>query len=125
MWSHYLAVGVGGAFGSMTRLFLSRLLPATLFTYLPFSILCVNVLGCFAMGALTEWLSLYAVQNSTLKIFLTTGFLGGFTTFSAFSLEFGLLCQRNLYGWALCYAAGSVVASLIGFWLGLRLIRIF
>lgn len=125
MWSHYVAVGVGGALGSMMRLFLSRLLPDTLFTYLPFPILCVNVLGCFVMGALTEWLSVYYLQTPTLKMFLTTGFLGGFTTFSAFSLEFGLLCQKNFYGWALCYMASSVVASVIAFWIGLRLVRVF
>ncbi|MBX9697345.1 MAG: CrcB family protein, partial [Alphaproteobacteria bacterium] len=60
-----------------------------------------------------------------LRAFLTTGFLGGFTTFSAFSLEFALLCEKNLWSLAFAYAVLSVVSTLGGFFIAIRLVRFF
>lgn len=120
----YLFVGLGGALGAIARVALTRILPGFLFG-MPLAIMCVNILGCFALGLLTEFLAVYWNPSWAMRHFMIQGFLGGFTTFSAFSLEFGLLYEKGLSVTALVYAALSVGLSLAGFFGGLRLIRIF
>lgn len=120
----YLFIGLGGALGAMARVALCRIFPSFILS-IPFKILCVNVIGCFAMGLLTEVLTLYWNASTDTRHFLVQGLLGGFTTFSAFSLEFGLLYQRGLYASAILYAALSVSLSLLFFFGGLKVIRLF
>jgi len=92
---------------------------------MPLAIMCVNILGCFALGVVTEVLALYWNASWNMRHLMIQGFLGGFTTFSAFSLEFGLLYEKGLSTTALVYALSSVVLCLVGFFGGLKLIRIF
>ena len=114
----------GGALGSGTRHLLNigigRLTGAAGFPWWTFAI---NVTGCFFMGALIELLALRFNGSQDLRTFLATGILGGYTTFSAFSLDFVTLMNRHDYVGAGAYVIGSVVLSLIGVYAGLWLVR--
>lgn len=119
----YTAVAIGGALGAVSRVAISKALPATFLIHLPFQMLAINVIGCFMMGLLAELFAFYWPPSSTFQTFLTVGFLGGFTTFSAFALEFALLVDRGLMAWASLYAGLSVIFSLLGFFSGMKLIK--
>lgn len=119
----YILVGLGGALGALARVALGKLLPIAAMG-IPVPILCINVLGCFFMGGLTTALSGYGAEASSMRTFLATGCLGGFTTFSAFAFEFGSLYEKNFYGSALLYATFSVTLSLIFFFVGAKLSRV-
>ncbi len=122
MISHYLLVALGGALGAVTRLGLGRLIPDTLW-HIPFPILLINVLGCFLMGIISALMTFYGSTSDHLRTFLMPGFLGGFTTFSAFALDVGLLWERGEMGHAFLYAGASLVLSLTAFFLGVFIIR--
>lgn len=122
MISHYIAVGIGGAIGSIARVFLSKLLPVSV-SGIPLQILLVNVIGCFLIGLLAEVMALYWPVSENVRYFLISGLLGGFTTFSAFALEFGLLIEKNNYIEAFLYAILSFGLSIGFFFLGLKLVR--
>ena len=89
----------------------------------PWHTLAVNLIGCFAMGVIVELMALRLNVGNDVRAFLTTGILGGFTTFSAFSLDFALLVERKSYAAAGAYAAGSVLLSLAAVFAGLHLVR--
>lgn len=125
MLNTYIAIGIGGALGAVSRFGLGRILPATVFTHFPLQIFLINALGCFLMGILLEFMAFYWSPSALIRSFLTTGFLGGFTTFSAFALEFGLLIDKDLHNHAIFYALSSVMVSLLCFFGGLRLVRLF
>ena len=118
-----LWVAAGGALGSAARygvnVWSGRLFGAEF----PWHTFIVNVVGCFAMGVLVELMALKLNVGNDTRAFLTTGILGGFTTFSAFSLDFALLVERKTYGAALAYGLGSVALSLIAVFAGLSLVR--
>ena len=120
-----LWVALGGAIGSAARygvnVFSARLWGAEF----PWHTFIVNVAGCFAMGLLVGLMGLRLNVGPEVRAFLTTGILGGFTTFSAFSLDFALLVERKSYGAAVAYGAGSVVLALAAVFLGLSLVRSF
>jgi len=122
MFFTYISVGCGGALGAIARVALSRLLPAT-FIDMPIQILCINVLGCLIMGLLAEGMALYWDVPENMRFFLVSGFLGGFTTFSAFALEFGLLVEKGHYFSAISYATLSFVLSIVAFFSGVRVLR--
>lgn len=124
MLLHYLFIAIGAALGGVSRVALTNALPAHLFQ-IPTAILIVNIIGCFSIGVLTEVLALHTAITENLRYFLIPGFLGGFTTFSAFTLEFGLLYEKNLWGSAILYASMSVLLCFLAFFGGLKLIRIF
>lgn len=123
MLSMYFAIGLGGACGAIARAFLVRMLPATILQ-IPLPILIINIVGCLIIGIITEIFANYSPDNQFLKLFLTTGFLGGFTTFSTFSLDAGLLINRQLYGSAFLYIILSVTLSIAAFFGGLRIVKI-
>ena len=84
----------------------------------------INVLGGLCMGVLVGWLARYEVGAATrLRLLLGVGVLGGFTTFSSFSLEAVNMLQRKAYGVAAVYVGGSVVLSILAVMLGLVLMR--
>lgn len=115
----FLQVALGGALGSMARYGVNIL--AGRVTGLPLGTLTVNIAGCFAMGLLASVLALRGGQH--LAPLLLTGVLGGFTTFSAFSLDTLTLWQRGAAGLALGYVAASVLLSLAAVAAGLALGR--
>ena len=97
---------------------------ARLFGYgFPFGTLAVNVMGSFLMGLVAGYFAFRPGMGQHVRLFLTTGVLGGFTTFSAFSLDTALLVERHSYGLAAGYAVGSVAASVSALFFGLALFR--
>ena len=115
----FVGAGIGGALRHGVNVGAARL-----FGYgFPFGTLIVNVLGSFLIGLLAGWFAFRPGVPQDMRLFLTTGILGGFTTFSAFSLDAALLIERNAYALAAAYALGSVTASLVALFLGLALFR--
>ena len=117
MASQWLAVGAGAAIGAWIRWGLGLALNASI---LPLGTLLVNLGGGLLMGIALAYFVTVPTQNE-LRLFVMTGFLGGLTTFSAFSAEaFGLL-QRQEYAWAsahiLSHVLGSLLMTALGFWL--------
>ncbi len=115
----FLGAGLGGALRHAVNLLAFRLTGASF----PAGTLFVNVSGSFVMGLLAGWFALRGEAPQALRLFLATGILGGFTTFSAFSLDVALLWQRGEPGMAALYIGASVVLSLAGVFAGLALIR--
>lgn len=119
--TRFLIVAAGGALGAMARYGLGRLLPSSSW---PWGTLAVNVVGGLAMGLLTGWLAFRGgAQAESLRLFAAVGVLGGFTTFSAFSLETALMIERRDFAMAGGYIAASVVLSVAALFLGLMLAR--
>ncbi|MDG1436444.1 MAG: CrcB family protein [Rickettsiaceae bacterium] len=121
---HYIFIGCGGALGAIMRTVIGELLPITILG-ISSPILLVNIIGCFAIGFLTEIMTLYWPISVNMKYFLISGFLGGFTTFSSFILEFGLFVEKNEYIYALSYAFLSFLLSAIGFFAAVKIVRLF
>jgi CrcB protein len=117
----FLGAGIGGALRHGVNVGCARMCGAAF----PWGTLTVNVLGSFIMGVLAAWLTFKAGEgwSQPLRLFLTTGILGGFTTFSAFSLDAVLIWERGQVGLAVAYVAASVVLSIAGLFAGLVLIR--
>ena len=107
----FFAVGIGAALGAWLRWGLGLLLNA-LHPTLPMGTLIANLVGAYLMGVL---IALFAITtpSSELRLLLTTGFLGGLTTFSAFSGEAFTLLQRHQYAWAAVHISSHVIGSLI------------
>lgn len=117
----FLGAGLGGALRHGVNGLALRLVGAVF----PWGTLTVNVVGSLVMGLAVGWFALRADPSPGSRLFLTTGLLGGFTTFSAFSLDFALLVERGQAGAALAYAALSVALSLLAVFVGLQLVRTF
>jgi CrcB protein len=117
----FLGAGIGGALRHAVNLACARACG----TSFPWGTLTVNIAGSFVMGALAAWLAFKAGEGwgQPLRLFLTTGILGGFTTFSAFSLDAVLLWERGEAGGALAYVAASILLSVGGLAAGLTLVR--
>lgn len=120
----YLLVGLGGAIGAMARYGTGVAAGQLWRASFPVATLAVNVVGSLAMGLLIGWLARTTPgwQNEA-RLFLAVGVLGGFTTFSAFSLDVVTLFQRGDYGSAVFYIMASLVLSVGALVLGLFLIR--
>ena len=119
--TRFLIVAAGGAFGAVARYGLARLLPATGW---PWVTLAVNVVGGLLMGLLTGWLAFRGGANTeAIRLFVAVGVLGGFTTFSAFSLETVLMIERRQLAMAGGYVAASVALSVLALFLGLMVAR--
>lgn len=116
-----LIVAAGGALGAVARYGVGRLLPATGW---PWPTLTVNLVGGLLMGLLAGWLAFRGgEQAETLRLFAAVGLLGGFTTFSAFSLETALMIEKRQFALASGYVAASVVLSVAALFLGLLIAR--
>ncbi len=121
MW---MAVGLGGSLGAIGRYYMSGYVMRMAGSSFPWGTLAVNVVGALAMGFLVEALALKFSLSPVWRAFLTVGLLGGFTTFSAFSLEVVLLMERNAHGQAAIYALASVILSVGALFAGLYLGRV-
>jgi fluoride exporter len=115
----FLGAGLGGALRHGVNVAAARLLGIEF----PFGTLTVNVVGSLAMGLIVEYLALKGEASQHWRLFLATGVLGGFTTFSAFSLDAALLYERGQAAMAAFYIAASVLLSLAGLALGMWAIR--
>jgi CrcB protein len=114
-----LLVALGGAIGSVAR-YLTGILSSRLFgPNFPWGTLAVNILGSFAIGLLIELIARRLNASADMRLFLVTGLMGGFTTFSSFSLDFASLFERGDLGLAGAYLIGSVVISLLAVFAGL------
>jgi CrcB protein len=118
-----LWVALGGGIGAALRHLVNVGSGRMFGTAFPWHTLIVNVLGCFVMGLLVELMALRLNVSNEARAFMTTGILGGFTTFSAFSLDFALLVERKTYGLAGVYAVSSVLLSIVACLAGLALVR--
>ncbi|MNK15719.1 putative fluoride ion transporter CrcB [compost metagenome] len=121
----FLLVAVGGALGAMARyglgLTVGRLAPGAGW---PWGTFTANVTGGLLMGLLAGWLALKAgAGQESIRLFAAVGLLGGFTTFSAFSLEAALMIERRELATAFVYAVGSVVLSIAALFVGLMIAR--
>jgi CrcB protein len=119
----YLIVFVGGGLGAAMRHGVNVAALRWLGPGFPHGTLTVNVVGCLAMGLLAGWFAYRGGGGGGWQLFLATGVLGGFTTFSAFSLDVALLVERNALGLAAFYVLASVFASVAGLFLGLAVMR--
>lgn len=115
----FLGAGIGGALRHGVNVASLRLFGGGF----PVGTLAVNVIGCLIMGLVAGYFAFKGEASQAWRLFLTTGVLGGFTTFSAFSLDAALLYERGAVGQALLYVLGSVLLSLAGIALGLAAIR--
>jgi CrcB protein len=122
--AHIGWVFVGGGIGSVLRFGVGRAALAFGGPGFPAGTLAVNVTGCIAMGVLVEWLALRDTGlDASTRLFLTTGLLGGFTTFSAFALDAAALWERGAAGLAAGYVLASVALSIAGLFAGIALVR--
>lgn len=128
-FSASLHVALGGAVGAIMRFQLGRAMTHWLgvkaATAFPWATLTANVLGSMAMGLLAGWLARHgSAQGEQWRLLLGVGLLGGFTTFSSFSLEMMLLVERGQPGLAASYVGVSVLAGLAALYLGLVIMRV-
>ena len=117
-----LLVGFGSMIGGICRYLLSKFIYVKLATDFPFGTLAVNVLGCFAVGVVAE-LGSKVQLDEQWRLFLTAGILGGFTTFSAFSVETVALLKAGNIGYAMMYAAMSVMLGLVATFMGMFIMK--
>ena len=119
----FLLVAVGGAIGASARHGVSLLALRTLGPGWPWGTFAANLIGSFLMGCLIGWLAFKVDGGRDMRLLLGTGILGGFTTFSAFSLETFQMIERKAHLQAASYALGSIVAGVLCLLVGLALAR--
>lgn len=119
----WLAIFLGAGVGGVLRHGVNTLSVRLMGDGFPFGIAFINVSGSLLMGLIAGWLAHRGQASETARLFLTTGILGGYTTFSAFSLDAALLYQRGQTGLAIVYVLASVVLSIGALFVGLWLVR--
>ncbi len=120
---NYVLVFIGGGLGAAARYGFNVFIPKLVGGDYPWHTMVINVTGCFIMGALTEMMALRLNVSNEMRLFLTTGVLGGYTTFSAFALDFAFLVGRRDMIGAAGYMLASVGLSLMACFVGLALVR--
>jgi CrcB protein len=115
----FIGAGIGGALRHGVNVGAARLFG---FGF-PFGTFIVNVVGSFVMGLFAGYFAYRAGIPQHVRLFLTTGILGGFTTFSSFSLDAALLIERHSFGLAAGYMVGSLAAGLSALFFGLAVFR--
>lgn len=118
----FLLVGIGGFAGSYLRYFLSVQIEQKILSSYPFGTFIVNIAGCFIIGMLYAMTTRFNLAPE-YRLFLATGFCGGFTTFSSFAYEGMTLLQDAQFLYGFLYAGLSLIIGFFAAWLGLLLIR--
>lgn len=119
----FFLVFMGGGLGSAGRYGVNLLAAKLCGTDYPFGTFAINVVGAFAMGAAVELFTLRSSIPPTGRLFLTTGIIGGFTTFSTYALEIGLLYKRGEMAVAIFYGLSSLVCGLAALFIGIGVVR--
>jgi CrcB protein len=120
---NYLLVFIGGGLGASLRHAVNMASTRTLGTAFPYHTFIINISGSIVMGLIAGYLAFKGGATQHWRLFLMTGILGGYTTFSAFSLDTALLYERGEVGLAVLYVVGSVAISIAGLFGGLALVR--
>jgi len=120
---NYLLIFIGGGVGSALRYGASRASLELIGPNFPAGTLFVNVVGSTLMGILAAWFALRGEADQTARLFLTTGILGGFTTFSAFSLDTATLWERGAQATTIGYVLATFVLSVGGLFAGMAATR--
>jgi fluoride exporter len=120
---NYVLVFIGGGLGSTLRYMVNVVCPRFLGTDFPYHTFIINITGSTVMGLIAGYLASKGEASQSWRLFLMTGILGGYTTFSAYSLDAALLYERGEIGLAPFYVLGSVVFSIAGLFAGLALVR--
>jgi CrcB protein len=118
-----VAIAIGGAVGSLFRYVVASQIQSAVSPGFPWGIFVVNISGGFIMGVITQLGALKLSYTPELRAFLTVGILGGYTTFSTFSLDSALLIERGDYVGAGAYIVGSAVLSIVALFAGLWIVR--
>lgn len=119
-----LMIGIGGFIGATSRYLLSLFVQNKFLSTFPFGTFSVNIIGCFLIG-LVYALSERGNIGVEWRLFLATGILGGFTTFSSFSNETVSMLHDAQYGYAMLYVSGSVILGLLATFSGIFFIKLF
>lgn len=119
----YLLVFIGGGLGTMLRHTVNVAFARWFGTDFPYYTLFENVTGSFAMGLLIGYFTFRGEASQHIRLFLATGILGGYTTFSAFSLDAAVFGERNAWALGALYVLASVAGSITGLYIGLALMR--
>jgi CrcB protein len=119
----YLLVFIGGGLGSCLRHAVNVICSRFLGTNFPYHTFIINITGSTIMGLVAGYLAFKGDAAQSWRLFLMTGILGGYTTFSAYSLDSAVLYERGEIGLAALYVVGSVVLSILGLFAGLALVR--
>lgn len=119
----YLLVFLGGGVGAALRHGINMAMPRLVGTGFPWSTFIINISGSLAMGLVAGWFALRGDASQGWRLFLATGILGGYTTFSAFSLDTAVLYERGDVALAAAYVIGSVMLSIAGLFAGFWIIR--
>jgi CrcB protein len=122
---NYILVFVGGGLGASLRHTINMACARCMGTAFPWGTFIINITGSTVMGLIAGYLAFKSGASQHWRLFLMTGVLGGYPTFSAFSLDTALLYERGEIGLALAYVLGSVVISIAGLFAGLALVRHF
>jgi CrcB protein len=121
----YLIVFLGGGLGAALRHGINLLVGRLLGNGFPYATFLINITGSLIMGIAAGYFAFKGGSSQHVRLFLTTGILGGYTTFSTFSLDAALLYERGESGLAAVYVIGSVVLAIAGLFVGLALVRNF
>ncbi len=116
-------VALGGAIGATARYLLSGFAERTLGPGIPWGTFSANILGSLLLGVLVGWLAFKVDGAPNWQLFLGTGVMGGFTTFSTLSMETMLMIERKAYAQAATYALGSLALGVIAIFVGLMIAR--
>jgi fluoride exporter len=119
---HLLIVAAGGALGAGLRHLVNMAAMRFTLTF-PWGTLAINIVGSLAMGIFIETLARRYGASAELRLFVATGILGGFTTFSAFSLDVAVLWERGALGLAVAYVLASALGAILALFAGLWLAR--
>ena len=120
---NYVLVFVGGGLGATLRHVINVSCARCLGTGFPYGTFIINITGSLVMGLIAGYLAFKGEAAQPWRLFVMTGILGGYTTFSAFSLDAALLYEKGELGLAALYVVGSVVLSIAGLFAGLALVR--